>query len=104
MLSLEFKLAWGETGVKIVLKIERYAQRLTQGYMGDGGSGWWAPDANTQSGETSKTSGEARGTFSVVSLPGSSRFWRSLTRLSRFPSALKLLKNRQATQAKVFNT
>ena len=25
-------------GVKTVLKIERYAQRLTQGYMGDGGS------------------------------------------------------------------
>ena len=26
------------------LKIERYAQRLTQRYMGDGGSGWWAPE------------------------------------------------------------
>ena len=25
-------------GLKTVLKIERYAQRLTQGYMGDGGS------------------------------------------------------------------
>ena len=33
MLSLEFKPAWGETGVKTILKIERYAQRLTQGYM-----------------------------------------------------------------------
>ena len=29
--------------MKTVLKIERYAQRLTQGYMGDGGSGRWAP-------------------------------------------------------------
>ena len=27
------------------LKIERYAQRLSQRFcMGDGGSGWWAPD------------------------------------------------------------
>ena len=25
-------------GVKTVLKVERYAQRLTRGYMGDGGS------------------------------------------------------------------
>ena len=39
------------------------------------------------------------GGFSVVSLPGSSRLWRSLWRLSRFPIALKLFKNRQATQA-----
>ena len=31
---------------------------------------------------------------------GSSRFWRSLSRLPRFPNALKLLKNRQATQAR----
>ena len=29
--------------MKTVLKIERYAQRLTQGYMGDRGSGLWAP-------------------------------------------------------------
>ena len=36
-----------------------------------------------------KTSGE------VVSLASSSRLWRSLPRLSRFPIALKLLKNRQ---------
>ena len=35
MLSLEFKLAWREN----CSKIERYVQRLTQGYMGDGGSG-----------------------------------------------------------------
>ena len=33
----------GLPGMKTVLKIERYAQRLTQGYMGDGGSGRWAP-------------------------------------------------------------
>ena len=32
-----WNLSW--PGVKTVLKIERYAQRLTQGYMGDGGSG-----------------------------------------------------------------
>ena len=37
--------------------------------------------------------------FSVVSLPGSSRLWRSLSRLPRFPSPLKLLRNHQATQA-----
>ena len=35
ILSWEFKLAWGEN----CSKIERYAQMLTQGYMGDGGSG-----------------------------------------------------------------
>ena len=35
---------------------------------------------------------------SQLSLPGSSRLWRSLSRLSHFASALKLLKNRQATQ------
>ena len=39
------------------------------------------------------------GGFSVVSFPGSSWLRRSLSRLSRFPIALKLLKNRQATQA-----
>ena len=39
------------------------------------------------------------GGVSVVSLPGSSWLWRSLSRLSRFSSALKLLKNRQAAQA-----
>ena len=27
-------------------KIRAIAQMLTQGYMGDGGSGWWAPDSN----------------------------------------------------------
>ena len=32
-----WNLSW--PGVKTVLKIERYAQRLTQGYMGVGGSG-----------------------------------------------------------------
>ena len=32
------------------------------------------------------------------------RLWRSLSRLSRFPVALKLLKNRQATQAKLVKT
>ena len=37
--------------------------------------------------------------FSVVSLPGSSRLWHSLSRLPRFPSPLKLLRNHQATQA-----
>ena len=31
---------------KGVLKIERYAQRLTQGYSACGGSYLWAPDAN----------------------------------------------------------
>ena len=31
-----WNLSW--PGVKTVLKIERYAQRLTQGYIGDGGS------------------------------------------------------------------
>ena len=36
-----WNLSW--PGVKTVLKIERYAQRLAQGYMGDGGSGWRAP-------------------------------------------------------------
>ena len=35
-------------------------------------------------------------------LPGSSWLWPSLLRLFRFPSALKLLKNHQATQAKTF--
>ena len=35
----------------------------------------------------------------TVSLLGSSRLWRSLSRLPSFHSALKLLKNRQATQA-----
>ena len=39
--------------------------------------------------------------FSGVSLLGSSRLWRSLSRLPRFPSALKLLENRQATQANI---
>ena len=29
-----------------VLKIERYAQRLTQGYSAHGGSYLWAPDIN----------------------------------------------------------
>ena len=42
------------------------------------------------------------GGFSVVSLPGSSRPWHSLSRLSRFPIALKLLKNRHAMQASVY--
>ena len=37
----------------------------------------------------------------VVSPPGSSRLWRSLSPLSRFPMALKLLKNRQAMQARL---
>ena len=37
-----WNLRW--PGVKTVLKIEGYVQRLTQGYMGDGGSWWWAPD------------------------------------------------------------
>ena len=35
---------------------------------------------------------------SFLSLPGFSRLCRSSSRLPRFPSALKLLKNRQATQ------
>ena len=36
---------------KAVLKIERYAQRLTQGYSAYGGSYLWAPVAKTSSGE-----------------------------------------------------
>lgn len=35
-----------------------------------------------------------------MALPDFLRLWRSLSRLPRFPSALKLLRNRQATHAK----
>ena len=53
----------------------------------------WNAQCGPQCGEAAKTSG--------VSLPGSSRLWRSLSRLSRFPSVLKLHKNRQATWANI---
>ena len=36
------------------------------------------------------------GRFSVVSLPGSLRLWRSWSPLPRYPSTLKLLENHQA--------
>ena len=49
--------------------------------------------------EVSNYENNRRNRFSVVSLLGSSRLWRSLSRLPRFHSALKLLKNSQATQA-----
>ena len=56
-------------------------------------------DTSAQSGQRQSRENEGRSRFSVVSLPGSSRLWCSSSRLPRFPSALKLLKIRQATQA-----
>ena len=38
MKTICFRGNLSSPGVKAVLKIKRYAQRLTQGYMGDGGS------------------------------------------------------------------
>ena len=54
-------------------------------------------ERNLKAEKARKTSGEG---FSVVSLLGSSRFWRSLSRLPPFLTPqFKLLENRQATLA-----
>ena len=44
--------------MKTVLKIKRYAQRLTQGHMGDRGSWCWAPE---------------RSHYSIIKFPSNAR-------------------------------